>query len=45
MKYRTLKKLKAIKLARKEAARRLRIMNWMILILCLIIIFVGLTNG
>jgi|TARA_R100000664_G_scaffold25517_1_gene35526 t-SNARE complex subunit (syntaxin) len=45
MKYRTLKKLRVLKLARKEAARRLKIMNWMIFVLCLIIIFVGLTNG
>jgi len=42
MKYRTLKKLRVMKLARKEAVRRLKIMNWIIFVLCLVIIGVGL---
>ena len=44
MKYRTLRRLKAL---RVESARRLkflRTMNWVIIILCLIIVFAGLAG-
>jgi len=44
MKYRTLRRLKALRVERARRLKFLRTMNWVIIILCLIIVFAGLAG-
>ena len=45
MKYRTLKRLKAARQIRERRLKFIKTMNYIIITLILIIIYVGITNG